>query len=77
MSACKAAETSSLQYGSAPPYPPIDELRHKRVAGEADLGKSPRTVDLWTLPPGGWHTAGKDAGRLPFRIGVELTKYRC
>jgi hypothetical protein len=24
----------------------------KRVAGEADVGKSPRPVDLWTLPPG-------------------------
>jgi len=23
----------------------------KRVAGESDLGNSPRTVDLWTLPP--------------------------
>jgi hypothetical protein len=23
----------------------------KRVASEADLGQSPRTVDLWTLPP--------------------------
>ena len=24
----------------------------KRVVGEADLGKSQRTVDLWTPPPG-------------------------
>jgi len=23
----------------------------RRVAGEADLGQSPRPVDFWTLPP--------------------------
>ena len=27
--ACKVADTSSLQDGSTPPYPPIDELRHE------------------------------------------------
>ena len=42
-----------------PVYSPV--LRHpihrstsfgtRRVAGEADLGQSPRPVDFWTLPP--------------------------
>jgi hypothetical protein len=40
----------------------------KRVAGEADLGKSQRTVDLWTPPPGSWHTAGRDADRCHFGL---------
>lgn len=46
----------------------------KRVAGEADLGKSQRTVDLTAR----LMAHGRPRCRpLPFWIGIKLTKYRC